>query len=204
MQFVQQLIKKHDPATVFVSVVTVVVCVELAVMRVFVPASASAMSEASLVAQICTTENIEQSAQDVQDWSVSANSATEKFLQDPAGWQEELVEMHAFGSAPVVEHELIAQDDSRAQFIAAANYAAVNLSLQSVMTGRIKLANINGNIYREGDTISMRGGEILLDLIELGTTFAVFQLAEGDENGDTTRTIYLASETTLAHGNHTP
>ena len=205
MQFVQQLIKKHDPATVFVSAVTVVVCVELAVMRVFVPASASAMSEASLVAQICTTENIEQSAQDVQDWSVSANSATEKFLQDPAGWQEELVEMHAFGSAPViVEQELIAQDDSRAQFIAAANYAAVNLSLQSVMTGRIKLANINGNIYREGDTISIRGGEILLDLIELGTTFAVFQLAEGDENGDTTRTIYLASETTLAHGNRTP
>ncbi|MFT4593021.1 MAG: hypothetical protein ACI9JK_000725 [Phycisphaerales bacterium] len=205
MQFVQQLVQKYDPATVFVSAATVVVCVELAVMRVFLPASASAMNEASLVEQICTTENIEQSAQDVQDWSVSANSATEKFLQDPAGWQEELVEMHAFGSAPViVEHESIAQVASRAQFIAAANYAADNLSLQSVMSGRTMLANINGNIYREGDTIPMRGGEIQLDLIELGTTFAVFQLAEGDENGDTTRTIFLTSETTLAHGNRTP
>ena len=99
MQFVQQLIQKYDPATVFVSAATVVVCVELAVMRVFVPASASAMSEASLVAQICTTENIEQSAQDVQDWSVSANSATKKFLQDPAGWQEELVEIHTIDNA---------------------------------------------------------------------------------------------------------
>lgn len=204
MQFVQQLIKKHDPATVFVTAATIVVCVELALMRLLVPTPASTMGEASLVEQICTNENIEQSSDDVRAWSVSANNAMGKFLQDPTVWQEDLVSLHAFSNTPIVVEELVAEDEGRKQFIAAADYAAENLSLQSVMSGRIKLANINGNIYREGDTISMRGGEIILDVIELGSTYAVVQLAQNDENGDTLRTIYLAGDMTLAHGDRTP
>ena len=72
------------------------------------------------------------------------------------------------------------------------------------MTGRTILANINGTIYREGDAISMRGGEIVMNIIELSSTYAIVQLAEHDYNGDTNRTLYLAHTSNLENWEQTP
>ncbi len=207
MQVLVQLIKKYDPATVFVSAATIVVCIELALMRLLVPAptSASAMSEISLVEQVCTKEGIAKSDAELQEWSLQTERISGRFLQEPQNWQKELVSLHAFGEVAIdMEHAVYDVGNQRSQYIAAADYAAENLYLQSVMSGRTKLANINGNIYREGDTISMRGGEILMEIIELGSTYAIIQLAQNDKDGDTLRTIYLANNTKLANGERVP
>tara|TARA_B100000959_G_scaffold281530_1_gene345790 strand:- start:1181 stop:1804 length:624 start_codon:yes stop_codon:yes gene_type:complete len=207
MEVLQHLIKKYDPATVFVSAATIVVCIELAIMRILVPtpSTAGAIEEVSFVEQICTQDNISKTKIELEEWSLQTSSFSGRFLHDPDAWQRELVSLHAFGESEFeVEEGTFVQEDQRVQFVAAANYAADNLFLQSVMSGRTNLANINGNIYREGDTISMRDGEIVLDLIELGATYAIIQLADNDLDGDTQRTIYIANSTKLVNGERTP
>jgi hypothetical protein len=127
-----------------------------------------------------------------------------RLSNNPTQWQKSLISMHAFGEQEEVQQQFIASTNSRSQYINAADYAVDYLSLKSVMTGRTMLANINGSIYREGDNISMRGGEIVMNIIELGSTYAVLQLAEHDLNGDTKRTLHLASNTKIAHGERMP
>lgn len=206
MQTLHRLIQKYDAATVFVFAATIVVIVELSLMRVLVPSPATAaeIKNQTLMVQVCTTESLVETAQCLDDWNTKSMNLSGRLSNNPTQWQISLISMHAFGEQEEVQQQFIASTNSRSQYINAADYAADYLSLKSVMTGRTMLANINGSIYREGDNISMRGGEIVMNIIELGSTYAVLQLAEHDLNGDTKRTLHLASNTKIAHGERMP
>ena len=134
-------------------------------------------------------------------WKRDTERYIERFTSNPEKWQKELLSMHAFNVVEIKNEVILSSTDSRKEHLLAADYAAENLELQSVMTGRTTLANINGNIYREGETISMRGGEILMRIVELGSTYAVLEHAEHDVDGDTRRTIHIADNMRLANGN---
>ena len=103
MEGLQHLIKKYDPATVFVSAATIVVCIELALMRILVPtpSTAGAMEEVSLVEQICTKDNISKTKIELEEWSLQTSSFSGRFLHDPDAWQRELVSLHAFGESEI-------------------------------------------------------------------------------------------------------
>lgn len=206
MQFLQQLIKKYDAATVFVFAATIVVIIELSLMRILVPASASAQQIEGhfLMEKVCSSESLHASADEVDEWSQQTKRLSQRLSDTPALWQKELVSFHAFGGAELEIEEVYIASDSRKQYLAAADYAADNLTLTSVMSGRKMLANINGRIYQEGDTISLRGGDIVISIIELSSTSAVIQLTNFDVNGDTSRTIFLANSTRIANGVRTP
>jgi hypothetical protein len=75
--------------------------------------------------------------------------------------------------------------------IAEANYAVTQLHLQSVMLGRNPLANINGSIYRIGDEVLIRGGEIVMIIKELGSDYATVELSCCK---DMRRTIYISRD----------
>ncbi len=201
MQTLQKLVQKYDAATVFVFAATIVVIVELSLMRILVPSPASGdeMSGQALMEQVCANENLAKSLSQVEKWTQQTEQLTQRISSAPELWQKNLDTVHAFGQGEIESVEFTSTT-SRNQYLAAADYAADHLSLRSVMTGRTTLANINGRIYRAGDTISLRGGEIVLSIIELGSTYAVVKLADNDVNGDTKRTIYLANNTSLVNG----
>lgn len=201
MQTLQKLVQKYDAATVFVFAATIVVIVELSLMRILVPSPASGeeMSSQALMEQVCAPENLAKSLSQVEKWTQQTEQLAQRLSSAPELWQKNLDTVHAFGHGEI-ENVEFTPTNSRNQYLAAADYAANNLTLRSVMTGRTTLANINGRIYRSGDTISLRGGEIVLSIIELGSTYAVVQLAEHDVDGDTKRTIYLANNTSLVNG----
>lgn len=206
MQLLQRLVQKYDAATVFVFAATMVVVLELSLMRILVPAPASAqeLSGDLLMSQVCTSQGLQESLLQLEEWDSETNRLTKRLSNTPNLWQKKLVTMHAFEIEENNQIEIISQDNKRMQYVEAANYAAENLLLQSVMTGRTMLANINGSIYREGDTISLRDGEIVMSIIELGSTFAVVQLSDNDFEGDTKRTIYIADNIRLVHGERAP
>jgi hypothetical protein len=201
MQTLQKLVQKYDAATVFVFAATIVVIIELSLMRILVPSPASGeeLTGQALMEQVCASDNLTKTSRQVEGWEQQTLQISQRLSSSPDQWQKELVTTHAFGQSEIENIEF-SPSTNRNQYLAAADYAADNLSLQSVMTGRTTLANINGRIYRSGDTISLRGGEIVLSIMELGTTYAVVQLAEHDVNGDTKRTIYLANNAPLVNG----
>jgi hypothetical protein len=204
MQAFNRATQKYDAATIFILVAIVVVIVELSLMRVFVPSSVGAEEIGSeiLMEQMCTSEKLTETATEINRWDQQVQVLSTRLSNDPVKWQKKLVTTHAFGQKNA--EEFILKDNSRSEFIFAANYAQNNLLLQSVMTGRTTLANINGNIYRVDDTISIRGGEIVLRIVELGSTYAVVQLDKHDEGGDTKRTIYLADSQKMDGGGFEP
>jgi hypothetical protein len=195
MQILQRLVQKYDAATVFVFGATIVVILELSLMRILVPAPANAdeLSGDLLMSQVCTDENILDSMEEIEEWNSGTKILSERLSNEPLQWQKQLISFHAFDMVEENEVEVVSYDSQREQFMSAADYAAENLSLQSVMSGRTMLANINGSIYRVGDTISLRGGEIVMRIIEIGSAHAVVQLADNDQDGDTKRTIHIAS-----------
>ena len=192
MQILQRLVQKYDAATVFVFGATIVVILELSLMRILVPAPANAdeLSGDLLMSQVCTDENILDSMEEIEEWNSGTKILSERLSNEPLQWQKQLI---SFDMVEENEVEVVSYDSQREQFMSAADYAAENLSLQSVMSGRTMLANINGSIYRVGDTISLRGGEIVMRIIEIGSAHAVVQLADNDQDGDTKRTIHIAS-----------
>ena len=202
MKMLHQFIRRYDAATVFVYAATIVVIVELSLMRILVPVQATAgdLEYQTLMEQVCVESNLIESAKCVEGWETQSKQFSQRLSETPARFQRNLESMYVFGVQAKDQSEFKDTVQSRMQFIEAANYAADNLLLQSIMTGRTILANINGSIYREGDTISMRGGEIVLSIIELGSTYAIVQLAEHDYNGDTTRTLYLENSSKSANG----
>ncbi len=203
MQFLKCLVQRYDAATLFVVAATAVVALELSVMRILVPAPANGddVMSGTLMAQICSPANLEKSSESLDVWERDTERYIERFTLNPEKWQKELLSMHAFNVVEIKNEVILSSTDSRKEHLLAADYAAENLELQSVMTGRTTLANINGNIYREGETISMRGGEILMRIVELGSTYAVLEHAEHDVDGDTRRTIHIADNMRLANGN---
>ena len=197
----QRLVQKYDAATVFVFAATIVVILELSLMRILVPSPANAdeLSGDLLMSQVCSNENLIDSMEEIQEWNRTTKILSERLLSNPAQWQKQLITFHAFKTVEEQEVNAVSYDNSREKFIDAANYAAENLSLQSVMSGRTMLANINGSIYKVGDTVSLRGGEIVMRIIEIGSAHAVVQLEGNDQGGDTTRTIYIASNLRFAN-----
>jgi|TARA_B100000959_G_C14950663_1_gene611760 hypothetical protein len=204
MQTINRLIQKYDSATIFIFVATIVVVVELSLMRFFVPSSVGAeeIGTEILTKKMCTSESLNEMSTELEVWNQQVNILSTGLLSDPSQWQKELVTTHAFGQK--IEEESSSKNNTRSKCVSAANYAEKNLSLQSVMTGRTVLANISGNIYKVGDTISMRGGEIVLRIVELGATYAVVQLDSFDQDGDTKRTIYLANNQEVINGGLNP
>lgn len=202
----QRLVEKYDAATVFVFAATIVVILELSLMRILVPASANAneLSGDLLMSQVCSNENLVESMEEIQEWNRTTKILSGRLSSNPAQWQKPLITLHAFKMVEEQEVKVVSYDNSREQFIDAANYAAENLSLQSVMSGRTMLANINGSIYKVGDTVSLRGGEIAMRIIEIGSAHAVVQLEGNDQGGDTTRTIYIASNLRFANKEQMP
>ena len=201
MQMSQRLAQKYDAATVFVFAATIVVILELSLMRVLVPAPANAdeLSGDILMSQVCSNENLVDSMEEIEEWNSTTRILSERLSSNPIQWQKQLVTLHAFKMVEEKEIEVVSYDNSREQFIDAADYAAENLSLRSVMSGRTMLANINGSIYKVGDTVSLRGGAIVMRVIEIGSAHAIVQLVDNDQGGDTNRTIYIASNIRFAN-----
>ncbi len=206
MQLLQRLVQKYDAATVFVFAATMVVILELSLMRILVPSPASAqeLSGDLFMSQVCTSQSLQESLLELEEWNSETERLAKRLSNTPHLWQKKLITLHAFDMEEINQIEVISQDNQRTQYVEAANYAAENLSLQSVMSGRTMLANINGSIYREGDTISLRDGEIIMSIIELGSTFAVVKLSDNDLDGDTNRTIYISDNIRLVHGERAP
>ncbi len=204
MALLHRLIRKHDPATLFLCIATLVVTIELIIMRTFVPFEFSTEENGSqaLMEQVCTSENLDEATIELEVWGEQAICLSRRLVRAPSQWQKKLDSKFAFGKT--VGKITSANDNPRYQYLAAANYAENNLLLQSIMTGRTMLANINGSIYKVGDNVSLREGEIVMNIVEVGSTYVVVQLVEHDYKGDTQRTIYLANSPKLASGERTP
>ncbi len=201
--FVEQLVKKYDAATVFVAVATAVVIVELSLMRLLVPESASGENyeSGSLMEQMYSDTSVAEISKKLVVWKEASSSLVDRLSTEPESWQKELQTTLAFGFEPKPSPELIHEIDEMAMHEATADYAANQLYLKSIMTGNTPLANINGNIYRVGDDISLRDGEIVLEISTLGSDYAIVQIQSHPE---IKRTIYLSRDTRLVNGEQLP
>ena len=200
---IDQLIQKYDAATVFVVAATVVVILELSVMRILVPSSATAenIDTGTLMEQVYNDARVAESAEKLEIWSDKSSIFISRLNTQPALWQKELQTTFAFGFEQKQELAMKNTNDDRANQKATADYAASQLYLQSIMTGRIPLANINGKIYRIGGEVPVRDGEIMLIVVEIGSDYAIVQL---DEFPDIKRTIYLSKDMQLVNGDRLP
>jgi hypothetical protein len=194
-----QLVEKYDAATVFVGTAAVIVIFGLLLMRTFVPSPVSSDDYESglLMEQVYSEESVAESSGKLLVWKESTEVLVDRFTVSPELWQKDLQCTQAFGFEHEPDPELLQEIDELAISKSAADYAVTQLYLQSIMTGNNPLANINGNIYRIGDDISLRGGEINVIVAELGSDFAVVFLAA---NPEIKRTIYLSDAMRLANG----
>lgn len=199
---IDQLLQKYDVATTFVIFASAVLVVELSLMRILVPSTASANNFESslLMEQVYSLENVLETSDKIDTWTRESLQCIERLTTQPEMWQKELQTTIAFGFEREI-HQEHALDESVQEQNAAANFAVGHLDLQSIMTGRKTLANINGRIYIIGDKISIRGGEIVMIVSELGSDFATLHL---DKCPEIKRTIYLSRDTRLAAGDRLP
>jgi len=195
----KRLIQEYEAATVFVGTATIVVIIELSLMRVLVPAAASASNfdGGVLMEQVYSEDSVKQTASKL----IELTNKSELFITQqsvtPMAWQKELENSQVFGFEKDKQTQLIAEDMTLQNNIAEANYAVSQLNLRSVMTGRNPLANINGEIYRIGDEVPIRGGEIVVLIKDLGNDYAIIELARCKEMQ---RTIYISRDMRLANG----
>ena len=202
MKTITRLIEKYDTATVFIGVATVVVLVELSLMRLLVPSSASATGHdpGVLMKQVYAEASVEETKNKLAQWKLESMKIIDASNAEAAAWQKELKSMHVFS----IEREEMIQKNAgneKDMQITAANYAVGQLYLQSIMTGRTPLANINGTIYQTGDSIPIRGGEIVMLVTEVGSDYAKVQLADCK---DIERTIYISRDIHVANGERLP
>ncbi len=196
-----QLIKKYDVATIFVATATVIVAVELSLMRLLVPtvASSSSYESGALMDQVYNSESINETSMKLDSWNSKATLLINRLTAKPETWQKQLSRTTAFGFEQPQQKVSQSEDDVLAQLNAMSDYCANQLNLQSIMTGRSPLANINGKIYGLGDEIQIRGGEWVMVISEIGAKYAVIHLAN---NPEIQRTIYLSNDMKLVIGDN--
>jgi hypothetical protein len=192
MKLFERLIRKYDAASVFVGIATIAVIIELSLMRVFVPAVASAdnYDAGVLMEQVYGKESINQNAIKLTQWTSESELFISQQSEKPDSWQKELQSSFVF-DIEKEEVQVLLKDVTLKNNIAEANYAVTQLHLQSVMLGRNPLANINGSIYRIGDEVFIRGGEIVMIVKELGSDYATVELSCCK---DMRRTIYISRD----------
>ena len=200
---IDQLIQNYDAATVFVVAATVVVILELSLMRILVPSeSADGNTDSNvLMEQVYNETSVAKITEKLDSWSSKSSMYVNRLTTQPTIWQKELQTTVAFGFEQIPHPTIESKDDEETKQKAAADYAAGQLYLQSIMTGSAPLANINGNIYRIGDEIPVRGGEIIMIIVELRSDYAIIHL---DGKPDIRRTIYLSRDMQLANGERLP
>ena len=197
-------VQKYDSATVFVGAATIVIVIELALMRLLVPQTSSetgAIESGFLMNKVFDISNVEETTTRLETWEQESSQLIGRLSSQTYHWQKDLVTIDCFGQKQSAQETNQDVDDELAEQMAVADYAANQLYLQSIMTGRIPLANINGKIYRIGDDIPIRGGEILMTIVELGSDYAVVQLFDA---ADIERTIYLTRDPRMASGLQVP
>ena len=192
MKLFERLIRKYDAASVFVGVATLAVIIELSLMRVFVPAVASAdnYDAGVLMEQVYGKESVNQNANKLIQWTSESELFISQQSEKPDSWQKDLQSSFVFDTEKE-ETQVLTKDLTLKNNIAEANYAVTQLHLQSVMLGRNPLANINGSIYRIGDEVFIRGGEIVMIVKELGSDYATVELSCCK---DMRRTIYISRD----------
>tara|TARA_X000000368_G_scaffold411640_1_gene396809 strand:- start:589 stop:1212 length:624 start_codon:yes stop_codon:yes gene_type:complete len=197
---IQKLINQYDSVHIFSFATVGFFTVILFFIRTFVPSSINAhyVEDSAAMEKVCQVDRLQNSNVQIQKWLKRTDEIVSRLNCAPVEWQNSIKSLHAF----VVDEESdeVIHDGTslRSSFIDTANYAAELIELRSIMSGSTMLANINGDIYREGEKILIRGGEIVMQILELGPTYATVCLFENDFNGDTKRTIYLTSGSPFA------
>ena len=191
---IERLVQQYDAATVFVGAATIVVIAELLLMRIFVPAVPYLESKelTAMLDQVCADTNVLAISRKLDTWELDSSRLVARLSGNASQWQQELVAYHAFGERQIQQEVRSGTTDVRAEQVLKADFAEKQLQLQSVMTGRTALANINGRIYTVGDKISIMGGEIVMTVVEIGTDYTVIQLVDAIAVEETTRTINLS------------
>ena len=202
-KMIGRLVQRYDAATVFVGVAMIVVIIELSLMRVFIPVTASANNyySGALMDQVYSDDSVHEVRRNLYSWKETTDEFVQTTNASIDSWQLDLSSQVVFAFEAKEANNPTPELDAKELQIAAANFAAGQLYLQSVMTGSTPLANINGTIYRTGDKIPVRGGEIMMLLTELGSDYAKVQLAESAE---IERTIYISRDSQYANGERLP
>jgi len=171
MKLLEQLVQKYDAASVFVVAATLVVVIELMVMRVLVPVASNTENQETdaLMAQVYGDTSQAETMKEIEAWQHEALILTQRLPNTSELWQKDLESIHAFGTEQVEMATTPKASNEKGKQSEAMEYAASKLILQSVMSGRTPLANINGKIYRVGDTVVLRDGDIF-KLHNLSTT----------------------------------
>ena len=192
MKATLQYIHKYNSATLFVAIAAIALFAELMFMRSFVPAVQASESKESkvLMDQICSVDAIAKTASLIETTSRSTDNMTTRLSGDIQLWQRPLHALHAFGSKPIANQPIMNAGNVESDANADAEFAAHQLMVQSVMKGKRSLANINGQIYKIGDEISLRGGSLTVRLTEINVSSVVITIPSNGGEA-TTRTIYL-------------
>lgn len=187
-----QYIHKYNSATLFVAIAAIALFAELMFMRSFVPAvqASESVESKALMDQICSVDAIAKTASLIETTSRSTDNMTTRLSGDIHLWQRQLHALHAFGTKPRAVEPTMNAGHVEQNIDADAEFATRQLIVQSVMRGKRSLANINGQIYKIGDEISLRGGSLKVELTEINASSVVIRIPS--KGGDaTTRTIYL-------------
>ena len=187
-----QYIHKYNSATLFVAIAAIALFAELMFMRSFVPEVQTSESTElkALMDQICSFDAIDKTATLIESTSRSTENLTTRLSREVQLWQRPLHALHAFGSKPKAKEPTLNAGQVESIPNADAEYAAHQLMVQSVMFGKRSLANINGQIYKIGDEILLRGGSLTVELSEIRSSSVVITIP--NKNGVATmRTIYL-------------
>ncbi len=126
------LIQKYDAATVFVTAATIVVIIELSLMRLLVPGSSAAETVESglLMDQVFNTESVAQTTSQLESWDGYSTQLVDRLSNETHQWQKDLTSMYAFGQKELVQETNHNAVDEKKEQMAFADYAANQLYLQ--------------------------------------------------------------------------
>ncbi|MDP7008239.1 MAG: hypothetical protein QGI78_01565 [Phycisphaerales bacterium] len=132
----------------------------------------------------------------------AAKELTLKLCMGAEQWQKPLVHKHPCSQqiSPVEQATLTSEPSESMKeyqhFLEIADRAILELTVRSIMRGTVSLANINGTIYREGDTLLLKESEgaFRITAIDVDAVFLSFHIPNESvttEFGEINRTLQL-------------
>ena len=185
MSFLKRMTELYGAAPMFVLFSGLFAISELAVMWMVVPAEATVKTaqQDMLMDSFLGENGTPNTFEEVIDVIVETRTVSRRLDHDPSSWQQPLVVVNPCQKL-VVEHTRVAVVEKPSEtriayqfFVEIADRAMLELELTSIMKGKSSLANINGSIYQQGDTlllpstngafvvVEVRGGSVLLRFV---------------------------------------
>ncbi|MBC8203164.1 MAG: hypothetical protein H8E91_04985 [Planctomycetes bacterium] len=208
MNILKHMTELYGAAPMFVIFSALFAISELTVMWMVVPVEGSVAStqQDMLMDSFLGENGVVKTSSEVVDVILETQTVSGRLDHDPSSWQQPLVNLNPCQKQTVAHTEVAVVKKPSETWIAhqflveIADRAMFELELTSIMKGKSSLANINGSIYQQGDTLLLPNANGAFVVVEVRGDSVLLRLVIDDENilaefGEIERTLFIFGST---------